>query len=144
MDALRGDSAGLGRGDLVRVRRGEAVRDLGKRTPRGRIVNSAGVVEVLDVGRERGVVRLVRGGEERDLHLVDELLDLLACVPDAEVALELLPRAGLLDLAGGVGEVVGLVRVERADGVKSDVGHGGQWRHIAPSFASMTMSQKTL
>ena len=33
----------------------------------------------------------------------------------AEEALEPLPRAGLLDLAGGVGEVVGLVRVERAD-----------------------------
>ena len=115
MDALRGDSAGLGRGDLVRVRRGEAVRDVGERAPRGRHVDVAVVVVVLDVGRERGVVRLVRGGEERDLHLVDELLDLLACVPDAEVALELLPRAGLLDLAGGVGEALGLVRVERAD-----------------------------
>ena len=47
------------------------------------------------------------------------------CCQDAEVALEPLPRAGLLDLAGGVGEVVGLARVERADGVESDVGHGG-------------------
>ncbi len=49
------------------------------------------------------------------------------CCQDAEVALEPLPRTGLLDLAGGVGEVVGLARVERTDGVESDVGHGGQW-----------------
>ena len=58
--------------------------------------------------------------EQRDLDLVEKLLGLLLGVADAEVHLELVPEAGLLDFAGGVGDVVGFVRFERTDFVECE------------------------
>ena len=78
------------------------------------------VVEIPYAGVEIRISNLVRSLQQRALHGVDEFRGLLTPVPDTEKTFEFLPAAGLLDFTGGIGEVIGLVRVKRADCIKID------------------------